>query len=62
MGSTAPNHLVWGNYAGWTSAYYIAWGTPMQEPTSGQHLVWGNMSDGDHLVWGTAVIAENDRT
>jgi serine protease AprX len=61
MGSTAPNHLVWGNYAGWTSAYYIAWGTPMQEPTSGQHLVWGNMSDGDHLVWGTSVVGENDR-
>lgn len=60
IGETAPNHLVWGNYAGWTSAYYIAWGTPMQEPTSGQHLVWGNMSDGDHLVWGTSTV-EKDR-
>ena len=60
MGGAAPNHLVWGNYAGWTSAYYITWGTPMQEPTSGQHLVWGNMADGDHLVWGTNTV-EKDR-
>jgi hypothetical protein len=59
MGQTAPNHLVWGDYAEWTSAYYIAWGTPMQEPASGQHLVWGDMSDGDHLVWGTATVEDN---
>jgi serine protease AprX len=61
LGRTAPNHLVWGDYARWTSAYYIAWGTPMSEPTSGQHLVWGDMADGDHLVWGTSVVGENDR-
>jgi hypothetical protein len=60
IGEASPNHLVWGNYAYWTSAYYIAWGTPMQEPTSGQHLVWGDMSDGDHLVWGTSTV-EKDR-
>jgi hypothetical protein len=61
LGDTAPNHLVWGNYAGWTGAYYIAWGTPMSEPASGQHLVWGNMSDGDHLVWGTSVVEDDGR-
>ena len=60
LGNAAPNHLVWGDYAKWTSAYYIAWGTPMQEPSSGQHLVWGDMTDGDHLVWGTSVV-EDDR-
>jgi serine protease AprX len=60
MAETAPNHLVWGNVAGWTSTYYITWGTDIQEPSSGQHLVWGNMDDGDHLVWGTSVV-EKDR-
>lgn len=59
IAQTAPNHLVWGDYAEWTSAYYIAWGTPMQEPTSGQHLVWGDMSDGDHLVWGTSAVEDD---
>jgi serine protease AprX len=61
MGETAPNHLVWGNVAGWSSAYYITWGTPIQEPASGQHVVWGNMDDSDHVVWGTTTIGENDR-
>jgi serine protease AprX len=61
LGNIPPNHIVWGNYAGWTSAYYIAWGTPMSEPASGQHIVWGNMDGGDHIVWGTAVVEEDGR-
>jgi hypothetical protein len=59
LGDTAPNHIVWGNVADWSTSYYIAWGTPIQEPSSGQHIVWGNMDGGDHIVWGTAVV-END--
>ena len=59
LGQTPPNHLVWGNVAGWTANYYITWGTPIEEPSSGQHLVWGNMDDGDHLVWGTTVAGDN---
>lgn len=62
IGSVAPNHVVWGNYAGWTGTYYIAWGTPMQDPASGQHVVWGNMSDdGEHVVWGNSMIGDRDR-
>lgn len=61
LGRTAPNHLVWGNVAGWTSTYYITWGTSIQEPSSGQHLVWGNMDDSDHLVWGTGIVSDNQR-
>jgi hypothetical protein len=51
LGYTPANHLVWGDVARWTSTYYLAWGTPVQDP-SGQHLVWGDMSGADHLVWG----------
>ena len=59
LGYTAPNHLVWGTVAGWTSSYYIAWGAPISDP-SGQHLVWGTMADEDHLVWGTTIeVADN---
>lgn len=54
LGTAAPNHLVWGNYATWTTAYYVTWGTDMEEPSSGQHLVWGNSEDGEHLVWGSS--------
>jgi serine protease AprX len=61
MGETAPNHLVWGTYATWTPNYYIAWGTEMEEPSSGQHLVWGTAGGDEHLVWGTHVIREDPR-
>jgi hypothetical protein len=60
MGETAPNHLIWGTYATWTSNYYIAWGTDMQEPSSGQHLIWGT-AGGEHLIWGTHVVREESR-
>jgi serine protease AprX len=59
LGYTPANHLVWGDVAGWTSTYYLAWGTPVQDP-SGQHLVWGDMSGADHLVWGDHIeVADN---
>ena len=59
IGQTAPNHLVWGTVAEWTSTYYIAWGMPISDPT-GQHLVWGTRADEDHLVWGTTIdVADN---
>ena len=61
LGQAEPNHVVWGNYTGWTPSYYIAWGTPMQEPSSGQHVVWGNMDGGDHVVWGTSAIEPDGR-
>jgi serine protease AprX len=61
LGQTPPNHLVWGNVAAWTANYYISWGTPIEEPSSGQHLVWGNMDDSDHLVWGTTTISDNQQ-
>ena len=60
MGETAPNHLIWGTYATWTSNYYIAWGTDMQEPSSGQHLIWGTSGD-EHLIWGTHAVREESR-
>jgi serine protease AprX len=63
IASVGPNHVVWGNYATWTGSYYIAWGTPMQDPASGQHVVWGNMTDddGEHVVWGNSMVGQNDR-
>ena len=37
----APNYVVWGNVAGWSSSYYVVWGNTIQSP-SGQYVVWGN--------------------
>jgi serine protease AprX len=57
LGSTAPNYLVWGNVAGWSSSYYLVWGNTIQDPSTGQYLVWGNneYTDGNYLVWGNSV-------
>ena len=55
IGSTAPNYIVWGNTADWSSSYYIVWGNTIQSP-SGQYIVWGNseMSETDYIVWGNS--------
>jgi hypothetical protein len=54
VGDTAPNHLVWGTVAGWTSTYYITWGMPISDP-QGHKLAWGTQARRGHLVSGTTV-------
>jgi len=59
LGNAAPNYIVWGNTAGWTSTYYIVWGNQIQSP-SGQYIVWGNSdTENDYIVWGNS-NTEND--
>jgi len=56
IAQTAPNYIVWGNVAGYSSSYYIVWGNSIQDP-SGQYIVWGNneQSDPNYIVWGNSV-------
>jgi len=53
----APNYIVWGNVAGYSSSYYIVWGNSIQDPSSGQYIVWGNneQSDPNYIVWGNSI-------
>jgi subtilisin family serine protease len=55
IASTAPNYIVWGNVAGYSSSYYIVWGNSIQDP-SGEYIVWGNseQSDPNYIVWGNS--------
>jgi serine protease AprX len=57
ISSTAPNYVVWGNVAGWSTSYYVVWGNTIQDPSSGQYVVWGNneQSDPNYVVWGNSV-------
>jgi serine protease AprX len=57
IASTAPNYVVWGNVAGWSSSYYVVWGNSIQDPSSGEYVVWGNneQSDPNYVVWGNSV-------
>ena len=53
IGSAAPNYVVWGTVADWSSSYYVVWGTSMQSP-EGEYVVWGTSdSSGEYVVWGT---------
>jgi serine protease AprX len=54
IASTAPNYVVWGTTADWSSSYYVVWGTTMQSP-EGEYVVWGTGNyDGEYVVWGTS--------
>jgi serine protease AprX len=53
IGSAAPNYVVWGTVADWSSSYYVVWGTSMQSP-DGEYVVWGTSDNsGEYVVWGT---------
>ena len=53
IASVAPNYVVWGTYADWSSSYYVVWGTSMQSP-EGEYVVWGTSDYPDeYVVWGT---------
>ena len=58
LASAAPNYVVWGNVADWSSSYYVVWGNTIQSP-SGEYVVWGNneKSDSNYVVWGNSVGA-----
>jgi hypothetical protein len=59
LGNAAPNYVVWGNVAGWSTSYYVVWGNSIQSP-SGQYVVWGNnnVSDPNYVVWGNTDTAD----
>ena len=56
IGSIAPNYVVWGSTADWSSSYYVVWGSSMQSP-DGEYVVWGSGDyDGEYVVWGSSVV------
>jgi serine protease AprX len=61
LGSVAPNYIVWGTVADWSTSYYIVWGTTMQSP-EGEYIVWGTGDySNEYIVWGTTVDPDRDR-
>jgi serine protease AprX len=61
IGSMAPNYVVWGDVAGWSSNYYVVWGDSIQSP-SGQYVVWGDAYTGsNYVVWGDTLIPPDGR-
>jgi subtilisin family serine protease len=56
IGAIAPNYIVWGEMAGWSSSYYIVWGETFTDP-EGQYIVWGENGDG-YIVWGETFVPD----
>jgi serine protease AprX len=62
LASVAPNRLVWGEVAEWSSSYYFVWGNSVQHP-SGQYFVWGNneFTESSYFVWGNTTLPTDGR-
>ncbi len=61
LGSAAPNYVVWGDVADWSSGYYVVWGDSIQSP-EGEYVVWGTGEYSDeYVVWGTSVDPERGK-
>ena len=61
VATIAPNYVVWGEVAGWSSSYYVVWGNAIQSP-EGEYVVWGNSNvDSDYVVWGNSFVAQDDK-
>jgi serine protease AprX len=54
MAGVAPNYIVWGSVADWSSSYYIVWGSAI-ENSDGEYIVWGSADSGEYIVWGSNV-------
>ncbi len=55
IAGVAPNYIVWGSVADWSSSYYIVWGSAI-ENTDGEYIVWGSGDySGEYIVWGSSV-------
>jgi serine protease AprX len=61
LANVAPNYIVWGSVADWSSSYYIVWGSAIQN-TDGEYIVWGSSSDsGEYIVWGSGLPQDGSR-
>jgi serine protease AprX len=61
LASIAPNPLLWGQVAGWTSGNQILWGDTITDP-NGQQILWGdsNTTDDTQILWGDSVLTSRD--
>jgi serine protease AprX len=61
LASVAPNYIVWGSVADWSSSYYIVWGSSIESP-DGEYIVWGSGDySGEYIVWGSSIPQDAGR-
>jgi serine protease AprX len=59
--TVAPNRLLWGEVAGWTSDQQILWGATIYDP-QGEQILWGaDTTQDSQILWGAAMTAPDPR-
>jgi hypothetical protein len=58
LGSVAPNYIIWGEVAGWSSSYYIIWGEQIANP-EGEYIIWGE-TESNYIIWGESTFPETE--
>jgi hypothetical protein len=58
LASVAPNRLLWGQVAGWTTDQQIIWGTTVYDP-QGEQIIWGTdqTTEDNQIIWGTTLTS-----
>ena len=61
LAAIAPNPLLWGQVASWTSANQIIWGSTIYDP-QGEQIIWGSdcTTEDNQIIWGSSVLASPD--
>jgi serine protease AprX len=61
LAAIAPNPLLWGEVASWTSANQIIWGSTIYNP-QGEQIIWGSdqTTEDNQIIWGSSVLASPD--
>jgi hypothetical protein len=61
LAAIAPNPLLWGEVASWTSSNQIIWGSTIYNP-QGEQIIWGSdqTTEDNQIIWGSSVLASPD--
>ena len=62
LAALAPNPLLWGQVANWTSGSQIMWGTTIYDP-QGDQIMWGTdqTTEDSQIMWGTTMTGADTR-
>jgi hypothetical protein len=58
LAALAPDPLLWGEVANWTSGEQIIWGATIYNP-QGEQIIWGadSTTEDDQIIWGASGLA-----
>jgi serine protease AprX len=60
LANTAPNEILWGDVADWTTDHEILWGDTIYTP-EGQEILWGDstITNDNEILWGDSIPTDD---